>query len=44
MVTTLQFIAIAAFLTWGLLSSLCDVLASGQDDEKLVRRGRGAAD
>jgi hypothetical protein len=38
MVTQLQFVAIAVFLMWGLLSSLCDVLARGQDEAQLVCR------
>jgi hypothetical protein len=40
MVTELQFVAIAAFLIWGLVSSLCDLLTHGQEDEDLVRRRR----
>jgi hypothetical protein len=40
MVTGLQFVAIAAFLMWGLVSSLCDLLTRGQEEEDLVRRDR----
>jgi hypothetical protein len=40
MITELQFVAIAAFLIWGLLSSLCDLLTRGQEEEDMVRRNR----
>jgi hypothetical protein len=39
MVTELQFVAIAAFLIWGLVSSLCGLLKPDADDPQLVRRG-----
>lgn len=38
MVTELQFIAIAVFLIWGLVSSLCGLLKPDIDDVQLVRR------
>ena len=41
MVTHLQFVAIAIFLIWGLVSSLCDMLAPGRDEAHLVSRERG---
>ena len=42
MVTELQFVAVAAFLIWGLVSSLCGVLAAAAPDAaRLVRRDRG---
>ena len=41
MVTELQFIAVAAFLIWGLVSSLCGVLTAAPDTARLVRRDRG---
>ena len=41
MVTQLQFVAIAGFLIWGLLSSLCDVLSSRNEEAHLVSRQRG---
>jgi hypothetical protein len=44
MVPELQFVAVAAFLIWGLISSLCDVLTHGQDEAKLVSRKRGPVD
>jgi hypothetical protein len=40
----LQFVAVAAFLIWGLIASLCDVLAGGQDEAELVSRKRGPVD
>jgi len=44
MVTNLQFVAIAIFLLWGLVSSLCDVFVHGQDDAHLVQRDRGPSE
>ena len=41
MVTELQFVAVAAFLIWGLVSSLCGVLTSAPDAARLVWRDRG---
>jgi hypothetical protein len=41
MVTELQFIAVAAFLIWGLVASLCGVLTAAPDTARLVRRDRG---
>lgn len=41
MVTELQFVAVAAFLLWGLLASLCGVLTGAPDTVELVRRDRG---
>jgi len=41
MVTELQFIAVAAFLIWGLVSSLCGVLIAAPDTAQLVWRHRG---
>jgi hypothetical protein len=41
MVTELQFLAVAAFLIWGLVCSLCGVLTSAPDAAQLVRRDRG---
>ena len=38
MVTELQFVAVAAFLIWGLAASLCGVLAAAPDAARLVRR------
>ena len=40
MVTELQFVAVAAFLIWGLVSSVCGVLANAPDAARLVRRDR----
>jgi hypothetical protein len=42
MVTELQFVAVAAFLIWGLVASLCGVLTAAPDTARLVRRRRGA--
>jgi hypothetical protein len=42
MVTELQFVAVAAFLLWGLVASLCGVLTAPPDTVELVRRDRGA--
>jgi hypothetical protein len=40
MVSELQFVAIAAFLTWGLVSSLCGLLKPDPDEaSRLVWRG-----
>jgi hypothetical protein len=36
MVTELQFVAVAAFLIWGLVSSLCGVLTAAPDTARLV--------
>ena len=44
MVPELQFVAVAAFLIWGLIASLCDVLAHGHDEAELVARKRGPLD
>lgn len=41
MLTQLQFVAIAVFLLWGLVSSLCDVLTPRRDEAHLVSRERG---
>jgi hypothetical protein len=41
MVTELQFVAVAAFLFWGLVASLCGVLTAAPDAVELVRRDRG---
>jgi len=41
MVTELQFVAVAAFLFWGLVASLCGVLTAAPDTAELVRRDRG---
>ena len=41
MVTELQFVAVAAFLIWGFVASLCGVLTAAPDAMKLVRRDRG---
>jgi hypothetical protein len=41
MVTELQFIAVAAFLIWGLVASLCGVLMAAPDAAQLVWRHRG---
>jgi hypothetical protein len=38
MVTELQFVAVAVFLLWGLVSSLCGVLTAAPDTARLVRR------
>jgi hypothetical protein len=38
MVTELQFVAVAAFLIWGLAASLCGVLTAAPDTARLVRR------
>jgi hypothetical protein len=43
MVTELQFVAVAAFLIWGLASSLCGLLKPEVDDAELVQ-GRKADD
>jgi hypothetical protein len=43
MVTELQFIAVAAFLIWGLVASLCGVLTAAPDATHLVWRRRGTA-
>ena len=40
MVTELQFIAVAAFLIWGLVASLCGVLTAAPDTARLVSRHR----
>jgi hypothetical protein len=42
MVSELQFIAVAAFLIWGLVASLCGVLAAAPDTARLVWRHRGS--
>jgi hypothetical protein len=41
MVSELQFVAVAAFLIWGLASSLCGVLTAAPDAARLVWRHRG---
>jgi hypothetical protein len=41
MVTELQFVAVAAFLLWGLVASLCGVLTAAPDAAHLVKRDRG---
>jgi hypothetical protein len=43
MVTELQFIAVAAFLIWGLVSSLCGVLTNAPDTARLVWHRHGPA-
>ncbi|HVQ52283.1 MAG TPA: hypothetical protein VMS92_19760 [Mycobacterium sp.] len=40
MVTELQFVAVAAFLIWGLAASLCGVLTAAPDTARLVRLHR----
>jgi hypothetical protein len=40
MVSELQFVAVAAFLIWGLVSSLCGVLTAAPDTARLVWRHR----
>src|SRR3954447_20495925 len=40
MVTELQFVAVAAFLIWGLASSLCGLLKPEVDDTELVQNRR----
>jgi hypothetical protein len=42
MVTELQFIAVAVFLIWGLVASLCGVLTAAPDAAQLVRHHRGS--
>jgi hypothetical protein len=42
MVSELQFVAVAAFLIWGLVSSLCGVLTAAPDTALLVWRHRGS--
>jgi hypothetical protein len=42
MVTELQFVAVAAFLIWGLASSLCGLLKPDADDAELVQRPAGS--
>jgi hypothetical protein len=37
MVTELQFVAVAAFLIWGLAASLCGLLNQDVDDTQLVQ-------
>lgn len=41
MVTDLQYIAVVAFLLWGLLASLAGVFANNPDAARLVWRERG---
>ena len=41
MVTELQFVAVAAFLMWGLAASLCGLLKPDVDDAQLVHEDRG---
>jgi len=41
MVTELQFVAIAAFLIWCLVSSVCGLLTPDPDDARLVWREHG---
>ena len=41
MVTELQFVAVAAFLIWGLVASLCGVLTAAPDAARLVWHHRG---
>lgn len=41
MVTELQFVAVAAFLIWGLMASLCGVLTAAPDTARLVWHHRG---
>jgi hypothetical protein len=43
MVTELQFVAIAAFLIWCLVSSLSGLLAPGRNEARLVWREHGPA-
>ena len=38
MVTELQFVAVAAFLMWGLAASVCGLLKPDVDDAHLVQR------
>ena len=40
MVTELQFVAVAVFLIWGLVASLCGVLTADPDAARLVWRHR----
>jgi hypothetical protein len=40
MVTDLQYIAIVAFLLWGLAASLAGVFANAPDAGRLIRRRR----
>ena len=40
MVTELQFVAVAVFLIWGLVASLCGVLTADPDAAQLVWRHR----
>jgi hypothetical protein len=40
MVTELQFVAVAVFLIWGLVASLCGVLTTEPDAARLVWRDR----
>jgi len=40
MVTELQFVAVAVFLIWGLVASLCGVLTTDPDAARLVWRDR----
>jgi hypothetical protein len=42
MVTDLQYIAIVAFLVWGLAASLCGVFANDPDAARLIWRKRDA--
>ncbi len=42
MVTELQFIAVAAFLIWGLVASLCGVLTAAPDAARLVWHDRAS--
>jgi hypothetical protein len=42
MVSELQFVAVAAFLIWGLVASLCGVLTAAPDTARLVWRHRGS--
>ncbi len=42
MVSELQFVAVAAFLIWGLVASLCGVLTAAPDAARLVWRHRGS--
>jgi hypothetical protein len=45
MVTELQFVAVAVFLMWGLVASLCGVLTAAPDAARLVwRRGDAKPD
>jgi hypothetical protein len=43
MVTELQFVAVAAFLIWGLVASLCGVLTAAPDALHLIKHDRGPA-